>query len=88
MRRQFLRVYLQGLRWCWCWPLWPLYSSWRESYAELVKHRTEEVMEPLVRHIRTAYISFDKDKSRQLAAFIEPTDEMNLFPIRIILRSK
>jgi signal transduction histidine kinase len=82
MRRQFLRVYL-GLALVLVLAALAIVFFVERELRELVKHRTEEVMEPLVRHIRLAYISFDKDKSRQLAAFIEPLDEMNLFPMRI-----
>ena len=82
MRRQFLRVYL-GLALVLVLAALAIVFFVERELRELVKHRTEEVMEPLVRHIRLAYISFGNNKSRELAAFIEPLDEMNLFPIRI-----
>ena len=71
MRRQFLRVYL-GLALVLVLAALAIVFFVERELRELVKHRTEEVMEPLVRHIRLAYISFGKDKSRELAAFIEP----------------
>ena len=51
MRRQFLRVYL-GLALVLVLAALAIVFFVERELRELVKHRTEEVMEPLVRHIR------------------------------------